>query len=289
MQDRLEKAIEYCRRVFIHSDFKDSKKLKEIIKELEVNTEVSSKKTFFEEIPCYKAPLLTFEQEQHLFRKMNYFKYKAKILLEKNNISNLRLEKAEELIVKAKKVRNTIAESNLRLATQLLKCNISYYRQNSLIDSLLSDAYFDVLKSVDYFDWTLGNRFSTYATWVVKKNFFRDSKERQKKAKKSMRLEDTDTSFCVDKSESFLAKELEQESQKKLVFELLNMLEKGDCSSDQKRQVFILESYFGLNGKKNCTLEQISKDLGVTKERVRQLKEKGLDWIRSKTNQMDLI
>lgn len=286
MQTRLEKALEYCRRVFIHSDFKDSKKLKEIIRELEFKVGVSSKKAFFEAIPCYQAPLLTFEQEQHLFRKMNYFKYKAKTLLEKSeNISKSRLEKAEELIIKAKKVRNTIAESNLRLATQLLKCNISYYRQNSLIDSLLSDAYFDVLKSVDYFNWTLGNRFSTYATWVVKKNFFRDSKERQKKAKKSTRLEETDTSFYIDKSESFLAKELEQESQKKLVFKLLQMLENGDCSSDQKRQVFILESYFGLNGKQNSTLEQISKELGITKERVRQLKEKGLDWIRTKTDQ----
>lgn len=278
MQDidnRLSKAKHYCERVFSHEDFKKPKAVKEILT------------ASFE---CNASKLLTVESEILLFKRMNYFKYKAKRLLDVKGrrVSESRLLKAESFIEKAKQVRNFIAESNFRLATQILKCNISYYKKNSLVDSLLSDAYFDIIKSVDYFNWTLGNRFSTYATWVLKKNFFRESKESQKRSKKVVRLEDSDVKFQVNKSESTTKVELDHKSNQQIVSILLGMLENSDCTKDQKRQVFIIESYFGLNGKEDCTLEQISEKLGITKERVRQLKEKGLNWLRERIKQMNL-
>jgi DNA-directed RNA polymerase sigma subunit (sigma70/sigma32) len=50
----------------------------------------------------------------------------------------------------------------------------------------------------------------------------------------------------------------------------------------------VLEKYFGVNGRDKMTLEQISEEVGVTKERVRQLKEKGLEWIREKVLELGL-
>lgn len=273
-EDRLKKAKQYCERVFFHEDFKSPKKLKEITAEV-----------------FHDNSLLSAEEEIFFFKKMNYFKYKAKRLLESLDgrpVSESRLKKAEFFIEEAKQVRNLIAESNLRLASQLLRCNISYYKKNSLVDSLLSDAYFDIIKSVDYFNWTLGNRFSTYATWVLKKNFFRESKEIQKKSRRLVSIEDSDAKFHTKEVESTLKAELDHKSNQSIVSTLLSMLETGDCAKDQKRQVFILESYFGLNGKEDCTLEEISSELGITKERVRQLKEKSLGWLREKIKQMNL-
>jgi DNA-directed RNA polymerase sigma subunit (sigma70/sigma32) len=49
-----------------------------------------------------------------------------------------------------------------------------------------------------------------------------------------------------------------------------------------------LEKYFGVNGRDKMTLEQISDEIGVTKERVRQLKERGLEWIRQRVEQMGI-
>jgi RNA polymerase sigma factor (sigma-70 family) len=272
LKDRHSKAKNYCERVFAHDNFKSTKEVKK----------------FISRVFDFSSPnLLSQEDEIILFKKMNYFKFKAKRLLEVEDISEKRLLKAESFIKEAKNIRNFIAECNFRLANQVLKCNISYYKKNSLVDSLLSDAYFDIIKSVDYFNWTLGNRFSTYATWVVKKNFFRESKENQKRSKKVVHLEDFDSSLMKE-GESSLKIELDHKSHKQVVSILLSMLETGDCAKDQKRQVFILEHYFGLNGQDDCTLEEISHKLGITKERVRQLKEKGLDWLRGQIAHMNL-
>ena len=42
------------------------------------------------------------------------------------------------------------------------------------------------------------------------------------------------------------------------------------------REANVLRLYFGLNGKQACTLEEIGEELNLTRERVRQIKEKAL-------------
>lgn len=273
----LEKKIinykKYCGRFFKDDSF--FSQTKEVLKKIPREIDPQN----------FSNELLKPQEEKHLFRKMNYFKYKAHCLL---NIQKIDIKKIEFCIKKAKNIRNIIAVANLRLVSQVLKLNLEYQKSHSLLDSIISDAHFDILKSIDYFDWTLGNKFSTYATWVIKKNFFRESKEAQKKNCKCKNIEDTDASKFVSSERSLLDYEIDFENKKKLVVSLLVMLENGNFSKDQKRHVYILERYFGLNGYKNSTLEQISNDLGVTKERIRQLKEKSLLWLRSKVHDLNL-
>lgn len=282
MRERLFLANEYCKRIFLSPDFYNPILSKDILFESDVENFYAKNKS----VP--KDNGLKKEEEIHLFKKMNYFKYKANKLLDSENISENRLKKAEEFIEKAKQIRNIIVESNLRLSGQLLRLDVSYYINQGLVDSLISDAYYDILKSVDYFDWTLGNRFSTYATWVLKKNFFRESKQLQKKGSKFTRIEDTDALNLSGLISSDLELKIDYDSKKKSVNSLLSLLENGNCTKNQKRQVYILERYFGLNGRKNSTLEEISSDLGITKERVRQLKERGVSWLKSRMNEMNV-
>lgn len=299
-QQRAEKLLETTLRVFYHPMFDQLKHRKNILADMPGHEKfqkdgdkvqkLRTSKIAPEMRPCYEAPLLNFEQEQHLFRKMNYFKYRAKKLMEGMNpkrVGEKRVKNIEEHLAIAAAIRNQIAESNFRLATQILKGQITFYREHSLTDALLSDAYFDVLKAVDYFDWTKGYRFSTYATWVVKKNFFRDSKQKITYAERFTYLDESRAEMLNSRGEGY-QEEKEYTGRQQLVKKLLKLLSEGDDSTDRTRQVRVLEHYFGVNGTNRQTLEQISEEIGVTKERVRQLKEKGLLWIKQKVEELGI-
>jgi len=286
MKEKAKQLLNLEMRIFHHSSFDEPSQRKLIladIPELENFKKKHNKVLDFrnniinpEMRPFYEAPLLNFNQEQHLFRQMNYFKYQAKILISGinlNHISKKRILKIEKYLFSASKIRNLIAECNFRLAIQILKLK---YVQDK--DNVLSDAYFDVLRSVDYFDWRKGNKFSTYATWVLKKNFFRSLKQNPNQ---NERLED----FHI---EQLQYKEDVAEDKHQLVKNLLNLLSTSANTKDNLRQLFVLENYFGVNGKEKCTLDKISEEIGVTKERVRQLKDKGLLWIKNKIEELDL-
>lgn len=51
-----------------------------------------------------------------------------------------------------------------------------------------------------------------------------------------------------------------------------------------EREVEILTNYFGLNGKEPKTLEEIGQQYGLTRERVRQIKERSMQKLKQHTN-----
>lgn len=69
-----------------------------------------------------------------------------------------------------------------------------------------------------------------------------------------------------------------QESQKKEVIELLKCL--------SPRQATVLQLYFGIGRKHPLSLNDISEHIGVSRERVRQIKDKGLRMLRGQASKM---
>jgi RNA polymerase primary sigma factor len=69
-----------------------------------------------------------------------------------------------------------------------------------------------------------------------------------------------------------------QESQKKEVRELLKCL--------PPRQATVLQLYFGIGHKHPLSLNDISEHIGVSRERVRQIKDKGLRMLRGQASKM---
>jgi RNA polymerase primary sigma factor len=51
-----------------------------------------------------------------------------------------------------------------------------------------------------------------------------------------------------------------------------------------EREAEIISCYFGLNGKTPMTLEEIGEVYGLTRERVRQIKERCIQRLKDKTN-----
>lgn len=54
------------------------------------------------------------------------------------------------------------------------------------------------------------------------------------------------------------------------------------------RENQVLSAYFGLNGKQSMTLEEIGDDYGLTRERVRQIKERAIRRMRKSYNRNEL-
>ena len=299
LEARIQKLNEVPLRFFYHESFDDPKMVHEIldimpdVEDFNKNcvkvSKIKKNKINPEMYPCYESALLNFKQEQHLFKKMNYYKYCAKKIIDSFSVKKPDIsiiEQAEKLVESYLEIRNQISTCNFRLATQIMR-HRKASKEKVDTDTILSDAYVDVIKAVDYFNWTYGHRFSTYATWVVKKNYFREHKSKKAQSDKSSSIDDSCVEF-IDYKSSSLADERKQDSRQILIKKLIGIMVKENIGTDRVRQAYVLENYFGVNGRDKKTLEQISEEIGVTKERVRQLKEHGLEWIQKRVNDMSL-
>ncbi len=127
----------------------------------------------------YEIPLLNREQEQHLFRKFNFLKYKAcKLrdkLLHRGKLDPARaksslLDRIETLYEQVVEVKNELVRRNLRLVVSIAKRHVGP-RDNFF--ELVSDGNMSLIRAAEKFDYARGNKFSTYATWAIMKNFAR--------------------------------------------------------------------------------------------------------------------
>ena len=119
----------------------------------------------------YEVPLLTREQEVHLFRKMNYLKYKASKLvaeLDPERPDNRLLGQIEQLYQQSIEAKNEIILANLRLVVAMTK---RYARSREPLFELVSDGNISLMRAVEKFDYARGVRFSTYATWAIIRSF----------------------------------------------------------------------------------------------------------------------
>ena len=121
----------------------------------------------------YEVPLLSREQEAHLFRKMNYLKYQANQLRERIDPTRAKtadLDEIERLQEEALAVKNQIIRANLRLVVSIAKRHVG--PSNNFFE-LVSDGNMSLIRAVEKFDYARGNKFSTYASWAIMKNFAR--------------------------------------------------------------------------------------------------------------------
>jgi DNA-directed RNA polymerase sigma subunit (sigma70/sigma32) len=121
----------------------------------------------------------------------------------------------------------------------------------------------------------------------VKKNFFRNIKLKSTNSENVTFIDDGMSEIIEEKGTAEIDKK-NHESKQNLINKLIQMLVNENIGTDRVRQASVLEKYFGVNGREKMTLEQISAEYGVTKERVRQLKEKGLEWIREKALELNI-
>jgi RNA polymerase primary sigma factor len=121
----------------------------------------------------YDVPLLTREQEYHLFRQMNYLKFKAQKLREGLDVCEPTvavMDQIDALYQQSVDVKNQIVQANLRLVVSIAK---RHMKSSDDFFGLVSDGNMSLFRAVEKFDYARGNKFSTYASWAIMKNFAR--------------------------------------------------------------------------------------------------------------------
>jgi RNA polymerase primary sigma factor len=220
----------------------------------------------------YDVPLLSREQEAHLFRKMNYLKYRALKLrdaLDPARATTTVLDQIDRMLEEALAVKNQIIRANLRLVVSIAKKHVG--RSDNFFE-LVSDGNMSLIRAVEKFDYARGNKFSTYASWAIMKNFIRSIPIENHRRDRFVTGHDDLFEAAADNRSDEHEYESAQRRMRDAVKGMLGRLD------DRERRIIV--SRFGLDGVGEQTLEQLGRELGVTKERVRQLEARAQNKLR---------
>lgn len=205
-------------------------------------------------------------------------------------------------------IKKELLEGNLRFVITVSK---QYQNQGLDLPDLIAEGNYGLLKAIENFDWSKKLRFISYAVWWVRQSILQSLNENARtirlpvnvvqefhKAKKDLEAngvelpekfcnlpsvtnlenplnEDGDTLMDVLSNPNAEAADSGLSTEQTLKDKLIAMLDVLD-----EREKIIIQDYFGLTGSSR-TLEDIGTDFDLTKERVRQIKEKGLRKLRN--------
>lgn len=201
-----------------------------------------------------------------------------------------------------------LLEGNLRFVITVAK---QYQNQGLDLSDLIAEGNLGLMKAIHNFDWSKKLRFISYAVWWVKQSILQSLNENARtirlpvnvvqelhRAKKEVEKglvelddklamlpstvnleasinEDGDTLIDMLINSNAEMPDEKLNSEDNLKERLMNTLSVLD-----ERERIIVEDYFGLTGTPR-TLEDIGTDFNLTKERVRQIKEKALRKLRN--------
>lgn len=232
----------------------------------------------------YATTLLSKEDEAHLFRNMNLLKFRAAELRSKLDAENpdpAVIDQIDRLLAEAKVVRNQIIQCNLRLVVSIAK---KYVDPTTSFDELVSDGNESLIRAVEKFDFARGYRFSTYATWAIRRNFFRQISDKRKRRNRfHVGEEETLDMLPGDAPQP----ELKEADYARLKASVANVV--GQLGEREQR---IVNLRFGLDSEpRPHTLQQIGEALGVSKERVRQIEGRALSKLKTllQTEESELL
>ncbi len=221
----------------------------------------------------YQTRLLSKEEEQFYFRRMNWLKFRAATArgrLDRRRATLRQIDEVEGWLTEAETVKAIIITSNLRLVVSIAK---KFVDPTNSFEELVSEGNIALMRAVEKFNFALGNRFSTYATYAIQRHFFRLS---QKGRQLRSRFVSDDDAF-----KGRAAAEPDGESCSPQQLGILKELFAKFLGELEPREQQIVVARFGFDGQSPRTFRELGSSMGVCKERIRQIQTRALDKLRA--------
>ena len=220
----------------------------------------------------YQTRLLTKDEEQFYFRRMNWLKFRAaadRRRLDRRRATPGQMDRVEALLTEAETVKAILITSNLRLVVSIAK---NFVDATYSFDELVSEGNVALMRAVEKFNFALGNRFSTYATYAIQRHFFRLSHRGRQFRKR----------FVAD-DEALRERAAIEPTTEYCSAEQIGMLKDlfGRFLGDlEPREREIVVARFGFDGKAPRTFRELGSAMGVCKERIRQIQGRAMEKLR---------
>lgn len=219
-----------------------------------------------------QSRLLTFEGEQLLFKRLNFLRFRASALqstLHPTRPARKKLQEIERLLADAAQVREELATANLRLVASIAgRLSIS----SEEFDEFVAEGNAILLYAIDKFDYSRGYRFSTYATHAVQRHLYRVIDRRRKRAGR-----ETARAPELLLNQSASAPDPDEVPEAEVKEAATAIMSRMDSMLSNREQ-FIVRGRFGLDGTgEGKTFRVLAEQLGLSKERVRQLLQQSLE------------
>ena len=221
----------------------------------------------------YQTRLLTKDEEQFYFRRMNWLKFRAAAergRLDRRRATARQMDRIEGLLTEAETVKAILITSNLRLVVSIAK---NFVDASWSFEELVSEGNVALMRAVEKFNFALGNRFSTYATYAVQRHFFRLS---QRGRKFRSRFVSDDSSLAAQAAPAAAAPQPSAEQ-----IETLKTLFAGFLAELEPRERRIVVARFGFDGKAPRTFRELGAQMGVCKERIRQIQGRAMEKLKT--------
>lgn len=228
----------------------------------------------------YQTRLLSKDEEQFYFRRMNWLKFQAlqkRSRLDPKRATMKQMKQIEGILAEAETVKAILITSNLRLVVSIAK---KFNEPSHSFDELISEGNVALMRSVEKFNFALGNRFSTYATYAIQRHFFRIShKGRQYRNRFA-----SDDEPVKDRAEEVSDHESCSPDQVRYLKTLFSKF----LDSLESREQQIVLARFGFDGDKPKTFRQLGTEMGVCKERIRQIQTRAIAKLRTMAEEANL-
>ena len=201
----------------------------------------------------------------------------------------LRLSKRGDL-----KARNELLEANLKFVFDVAK---KYSGRGVPIGDLISEGNLGLIKAIEKFDESNDVKFISYAVWWIRHSML--DAIQKKKLTESVELESgisNDDVFSAKLSDdeddttdgynpSIFDDEMEINEKMKKQNALINNM----FGSLSPREMKVITHYYGIEGNRKMNMIEIGEELGITSERVRQIKMSAIRKMRSSAMMFDNI